>query len=441
MINYCVFYYDCKSMIYYIYYNTGIYEETNTRPLNIHTFEHSRLTKISINDKLTKGISLENILKEYSEKMQIWRDELLNSKSLILSFDYFLEFKKENGEIFKNTNETNILRFFNKYSSKIYTNETFDKITWKEYLWFEKPYSGSLNKHIKGIYNCLGFDFKSSYPTLLSSNLILNGQKKTFFMPIKQGSFYKLKELKQNLIYGLYHVKIISDSEDFKFIFNFKTDTNIYTHYDIEFCRKYQTQFNISIELIIDDEPNGLLYKVNKIIDGFQVFNSWFSRLNDLKEELPNNGLIKMLSSSIWGYLSKSNKRYYNDSELDLKPDIKFDYYDNEEINYLCLNEKDNVDELTTDYLLIDKSQPYSKNYRLKPFITALQRVIIAEICIKIGIKKVIRINTDSICFNKDLLTDNDIKNIYKISPSFIPELKTTGKFEILHTNKFIPVI
>lgn len=440
MINYCVFFYDGRSMLYYIYYNTGKYEETYKRPLDIHSFEHSKLTKISINEKLKEGLTLENILKDYCEKIQIWSDELLNCKSLILPFDTMAEIMKDNGEFFIHTNETNILRFFNKYSTKIYTNDKFDKVLWNEYLWFEKPYNGSLMKHKKGIYNCLGFDFSMSYPTILSSRLMVNNKLINFFTPIKKGKLYRLEKLKKELKYGLYRVKITSTDEDFNFIFNFKTDTNVYTHYDIEFCREYQKEFNITIDLIIDDEPNALLYRDERLINSREIFDPWYKRLIDLRNELPKNGLIKQFSSSIWGYLSKTNKRYYNEKELDEKPDIIIDDDEtNENANYLFLNSKDNIDG-TVDYLLVNKEQPYTKNYRLKPFITAIQRIIIAKICIQIGIKKVVRINTDCIVFDKDLLTDEEIKKIKKISPTFIPETKTTGKFEILHTNNFVPV-
>lgn len=437
---YCVFFYDKKSMIYYIYYNNGTYEETYSRPLELHSFEHSKLTKISIYDKLEQGISLENILKDYCEKIQIWRDELLNSKSLILPFDFIADFNKSSGCKFFHTNETNILRFFNKYSTKIYTNDKFDKVTWNEYLWFEKPYNGALNKHKKGIYNCIGYDFKMSYPTLLSSKLILNNKIIQFLTPTKKGKLYRLEKLKKELKYGLYRVKITSSNEDFNFIFNFRTDTNVYTHYDIEFCRKHQEQYDIKIELIIDDEPNALLYRCEKLINGKEIFAPWYSRICDLKKEFPNNGLIKLLSSSIWGYLSKTNKRYYNDIELDKNPNITMDDDENNsEADYLFLNVKDNINE-TKDYLLLNKKQPYAKNYRLKPFITSLQRIVIGEICIQVGINKVVRINTDCCVFNKDLLTDDDIKKIKNISPTFILEAKTTGKFNILHTNNFVPV-
>ena len=146
-----------------------------------------------------------------------------------------------------------------------------------------------------------------------------------------------------------------------------------------------------------------------------------------------------MLSSSIWGYLSKINKRFYNDEELDEK-NIEFDYEDNKALEYLCLKEKDNNHTGTTDYMLINKTKPYCKNYRLKPFITSFQRLLIAEISLEIGISKIVRINTDNITFNKQLLTRKDLLVLANISPTFIPEDKTTGKFFIENINKFTPI-
>ncbi len=138
-----------------------------------------------------------------------------------------------------------------------------------------------------------------------------------------------------------------------------------------------------------------------------------------------------------WGFLSKTNKRHYNETELILKPEIKYDYFDSDDINYLCLNEKDNIDG-TLDFLLINKEQPYCKNYRLKPFLKAFERIIMARICLQIGVDKIVRINTDNITFNKELLSDEDIKKIESISPTFLLESKTTGKFEIKNINNFV---
>ena len=433
--NYCVFYHDKKFHKYFLYHNNGLYEESNNKPDDKDSFEHSRLTKYSINEKLEKGETIEIILKEYSNNINIWRNEILTSKNLIKEFDYFRYFEKDNGERYINTNESNIMRFFRSYSSKIYTEDKFDKIVWNEYKWFENNNNSALMRYKAGVYDTLGFDLKMAYPNILASQLIINKEKQNFYFPKKEGKNEKLKSLKM-LKYGLYHVKIHSDNEDFKMIFDIN-ELNVYTHYDITFCQKYKELFNISIELIIDGSYNALTWLNIYTINGESIFKPWLDRIQDLKEEFPKNGLIKLMSSSIWGYLSKINKRFYNDEELDNHPEIKFDYYDNDDINYLCLNEKENKNG-SMDYMLINKDKPYTKNYRIKPFLQSFTRLIMAEIAIEIGINKIVRINTDNITFDSDLLTQEDIKKLKNISPQFIQEEKTTGSFEIVNMNKFI---
>ena len=433
--SYCVFFHDKKFHKYFVFHSNGLYEETDEKPDKQDNFEHSRLTKHSINDKLKAGIELKEILKEYSDVILKWRNETFSSKTLRKKFDYFQNFKKDNGEKFINTNESNILRFFKAYSSKIYTEDTMDSINWNEYKWFEKPNNGALMRCIPGVYDTIGFDFQMAFPNILASKLEVMGHKQTFYFPMKQGKQEKLKTL-TDLKYGLYHVKISSDNQDFQFIFDMNYE-NVYSHYEIIFCQKYKELFNISIELIIDNEYNALTFLNCHLVDGKSIFSMWLERIKALKTEFPKNGLIKLLSSSIWGYLSKTNKRFYNDVELDAKPEITFDYHDNDEINYLCMNEKDNKNG-STDYLLVNKERPYSKNYRIKSFLQPFTRLILAEIAITIGINKIVRINTDNITFNRDLLTDLDIQKLKRISPQFIQEDKTSGCFEVLNINNFV---
>ena len=64
---------------------------------------------------------------------------------------------------------------------------------------------------IPGEYNCLGFDFKMAYPHYLSSQTFINGVQKIFHFPIKSGKRYGLKTLRDDLLYGLYKVKIHSN--------------------------------------------------------------------------------------------------------------------------------------------------------------------------------------------------------------------------------------
>ena len=440
MNEFCVFFHDQKFHRYYIYYSSGKYEETDSKPSDIDNFEHSRLTKISINDKLQNGITLENILKDYCLKIQQWRNEILSSQKLIKKFDYFLTTEKRDGSRFSNTNETCIMRFFTNYSSKIYTNDKFQKITWTEYLKYEQCFNGALMRCFKtGEFETIGYDFKMFYPTILASKLIIEKRNKQFYFPIKEGRSIHLDKLNHNLVqYGLYDVKISATNPEFSKIFDFNYN-NVYTHFDLQFAYLHREMFGVSFELIHNKDFNALVYDNNSIIDGHQVFSFWYDRINELKTEFPNNGLIKLLSSSMWGYLSKINRRYYNDKELDENPSIQFDYDDNENITHLCYNERDNKNG-SMDYFLVDKKEPYVKNFRLKPFIQSFTRCIMGQICLDIGIEKVLRINTDNITFDRNILNENDLKNILKISPQFIEEQKTTGHFNIHHINKFIPV-
>ena len=88
--------------------------------------------------------------------------------------------------------------------------------------------------------------------------------------------------------------------------------------------------------------------------------------------------------------------------------------------------------------MLIEKSNPCKMNFRLKPFITSFMRIVIAEIAIETNIEAIVRINTDNITFNKDKLSNDEIKRINEISHQFIQEEKTTGNFDIKSLNTFI---
>jgi len=102
------------------------------------------------------------------------------------------------------------------------------------------------------------------------------------------------------------------------------------------------------------------------------------------------------------------------------------------------LNEKENKNKRgTTIYKLVNKTNPYTKNYRLKSFLQSFTRLIMAKIAMKIGIKKIVRINTDNITFDKKLMSEKKLIKLKNISPQFIEEAKTTGHFNIINTNNF----
>ena len=85
--------------------------------------------------------------------------------------------------------------------------------------------------------------------------------------------------------------------------------------------------------------------------------------------------------------------------------------------------EKDNE----TFYKLVNLSNPYKYKLRIKSFATAQARIDIANFNLKYGLKNVIRIQTDSVSFSKEI--NNDDEN-YSI------ESKSTGLIHFYNVNK-----
>jgi len=433
---YCVFYHNTMLNEYYVYYSTNEYKILKELEA-INRYENVKLTNKSITKSIQEGQDLCQILKAYCESILVWRNELLNCKTLKKKYDIFNDFANKKNDCFS-TNEGNIYNFFDIYSSKYWRQEKFTPVQWYEYQIFEKTYNAGLYFVEKGIYNTIGYDFKMAYPTILASQIMIKNEIKPFDIAIHKGILKKYLTLPDCLDYGLYNVKIECEDARFLKIFNIKYDTNYYTHFDIKFCRKYKEKFNIKITLQTDCEYNALVYLPKCVTSSANVFKPWFDILVSLKKELPKNGLIKLFSSSIWGYLSKTNKRYYTEEEIANKK-LVCSYDDKADAPYLILREKENrTDASKTDYMLIEKSNPCKMNFRLKPFITSFMRIVIAEIAIETSIEAIVRINTDNITFNKDKLSNDEIKRINEISHQFIQEEKTTGNFDIKSLNTFI---
>ena len=83
---------------------------------------------------------------------------------------------------------------------------------------------------------------------------------------------------------GIYRVDIQCSDNNFKKIFAF-SKSNTYVDIYLKFALKHQKQFDVKIELIIDDEPNAYLYDVDSIINTRPIFDNWFNKLNELKSK------------------------------------------------------------------------------------------------------------------------------------------------------------
>jgi len=439
--DYCVYYYCKKLQLTSIWYSNNpemVFQQENW-DMRIHNFE--LLKKVS---DIEKEGGIETILKTYGNSIIAWANEIKNHPKLKCQFDY-LSPSDNNNKIIHRTHDNNIIRLFkmltlgSKTKKKVFYDNCVDEINSVEFKYFENTYNGgAVNLKKTGTYDLIGYDFKASYTTIMSSNLHLFGEKIQFLMPFKQGTEYNIQNLYiNNLKYGIYHCKIKCDNDEFNLIFHINNKTNYYTHWDLEFCLLHQTHYNIKIKMFETENYNCLLYEKNELLDGQYFFGCIHCILKELKASYPKNGLIKMLNSSLWGRLSVKNTKWLNDEAIEKGNFVITTEIEDDDIEstHLFINEREKTDGTITK--LLNLKQPYKYKFRLKPFLLSLQRIIIARICHFVGVDKVCRIQTDNITFFDGALNENLTETI---CPTFIKEDKTSGEIFYKNVNRYIKI-
>ncbi len=375
----------------------------------------------------------------YSEIIIKEHYELLKSETLKIKFDYFDNTYKFEGtdQIYYRTHSSNVRTFFKRLckNGNNYKYKDFEDVFYSEYKWFKKCSNGGLQYlKEKGVYkNTYGYDFKMSYPTDMADI--------SFMMPTKKGKECFLKEIPANkkfIQFGIYRVKIECEAEfldDFKKIFkiNDEFESHHYTSYSLKFAFKVQKKFNLKITLIKDSQPNAYIYKKEDLISGKNVFGNWYYRLKELKTELPKNGLVKMLSSSVWGHLQEVKLIYVDEPELiEMIDKGKRISDDGENLDYLIVDMAMVGDR--TRYALINPNEKiYDVPMRLLPFITSFSRTKMGNLINKNDLyDKVIRVQTDSITF-----TEKFEKNI----EGFIFDKKISGDLIFHQVNDYEPLV
>jgi hypothetical protein len=380
-----------------------------------------RDSKDMTNDEISKYMD-EQLIK-YAEDLVIWSDELYNCKTLKAPFNYLASYKTKYGkQFYRNAYET-IFLFYKLYGSRIdlYNEIHKNKISYTEYLWFEKCNNGGLVylQENKTAYCCFGYDFSLNYPNLMAS--------KEFKFPTKEGKEEILNELPNKLKYGIYRVKFDMNTINDKFKILFKiVKTNCYTHYDLNFVKKKFP--DVKFELIQDNKPNCLVYSKDDLITGSELFYPWLSVIKKLREELPKNGLVKHLASKLWGVLIEGNTDYYTIEELQ---ENNIDFTETGKHILVDTTVKKNGDLL---FEIAKKEGYYKKNIRIKPFLTAFARINCCNLALE-NINHVVRIQTDSVVFDTPLS-----KSILCKYPNLKVEEKTTGDIYFENVNSYYKI-
>jgi hypothetical protein len=347
---------------------------------------------------------------------------------------YLIAFKKwmhelENNDILKihwrnyYDNSSAVIMTFKRLTTDFKTKETtyehHAKIDKTEYLWMHKTHNGGATYCEPQVTQCYGYDYSSCHPGTFS--------KKTFKIPTSKGTEVYLKTLPEitNIPMGYYRVMVVCNDPNFRKLFTYSKD-HTYANDSLYQAMKYKDTYNVSIKLIIDDEPNA--YQYDKYETGNKIFGNWHYKMKELKTRFKDNCLIKHLFSSLWGHLARANTiNRRRDQVIEQDLDIGF----TDDNDYFILKQqftkgKDADGNENCYYKLLDQNDPYIYNIRLMPFLTATVRNKVARLAMK-DIDNVVRIQTDCVVFSKEQIFEKKGKDIQLEIDSIRPEGKTTG--------------
>jgi len=340
-------------------------------------------------------------LTEYAKNFKRWCKELKHSR---LQIDYSIYY----------SDYTAVTCTFNRYCKKNYRNH--EAISTTEYRWFERCANFGLQylKEKDSTTKTWSYDFKNQYGLILNSDTCI---------PTAEGKEKKLKSLpsRRHLEAGFYHVAITCDNDHFRKMFAFSKD-NVYLKESLQFAMKHADDYDVTIELIHDDEPNAYLYNADDMVPLNSITGEWFTNLTELRKELKDNRLLKHLISSCWGHMNANNKMYKSWEQIE-KEGLTIgnsDKYDYQILKYQDYGDRE-------CYELLNTKSPYKHNIRLKPWITACARNLTASIVLQ-DIKRVVRVQTDSVSFTREQEFDD---------PNLVPEDKTTGKIHWKNVNSY----
>ena len=257
-----------------------------------------------------------------------------------------------------------------------------DPIEQAEAMWIREATAGAIT--FATPYEGPGYkwDIKSMYPSILSSN--------NFLVPVKAGEFKRFTleqfiELKF-LPTGIYKIKIESSNDDnINRQFRFKA-THKYTNISI----KHAEKLGLKMELIIDDEPNALVYLRKQCLTGSEVFKTYCDYLFPHKE----NKLLgaKLLLNMISGAIGEINDRLIEVNEAEGAPVIELP----EDYTIVDVKEGNHTKQTTLYYVVKNDNFFKSRFARLKPFMLAKGRSIMTDFILPHN-DKVVKCNTDSI--------------------------------------------
>ena len=290
----------------------------------------------------------------------------------------------------------------------------YDTITYDESTWFDKCYKSGLIYGKKGDYeNVNSYDFTKFYSS------ILGGYNTGREIPITEGikkTITKLPEKLKDLQYGIYRVSIKSDNPDIKAIYSF-SKFNHYTHIDIQYAGFLKSRGYIdSIELIVDDKPNALVY--DKLIKTQKIFKRYVGVFTDLSLKYPKNKLLKAMLSRLWGRLMKKNDpKSFTKEQLFMMDENELSKWVSVKEKYIY-DEEDYTKQPTFIAYMVNSKSMYQYNLRLQPFLSSHARKKMGNKIIN-NFDDIIRVQQDGVIFKNTESTINLDKGEFIIDDKY----------------------
>lgn len=223
------------------------------------------------------------------------------------------------------------------------------------------------------------YDFKSFYPSILSSN--------NFLVPIKQGTWKTIEKFSemvfyQNLTYGYYRCIVHKSGDKNKDRFFRFNKQDVYTHFDVMSAKN----LGLKTELIKDGKPNCYYYTRKELMTGTQLFGNFVNYMFYFFKEKKIQG-AKLILNSLWGALCESKHSVVEQMPEDEQPEG------------LITDIQNNSDGTVTYHMFDGFSYDFA---RLKPFLMSRGRLAYSTLVYPHR-DKVVRCHTDSIIATEKL--------------------------------------
>ena len=303
-----------------------------------------------------------------------------------------------------------------------------EKINFREFAMIVNCKSSGLmtfRRSLEGqTFKAYTYDFKKFYYEML----------KRISIPSTRPIFTTISEINFNKLgFGIYRCMISCSNKRFFQIFNFNKN-NHYTHTTLRILYKYREMYGITFTLLPPDDN----YNYNFCDYGTKTISlkiwwkHFFNIFDKLLSKCSSNWLLKSYVSLLWGTLCKYNIKSIPKNDMKL---YDWDHLSNLNYNNKCEHYMKQYQHNNSHLIDADNAFAYNHFARIKIFLPEYCRMYMFEMVSELNLSKyVIRCQTDSVTFSKEINFEHVTKN--SCFNNYYPIIE--NKSSCLHDDEYI---